>query len=336
MNLGQLKNVNNINNLYIPDFYKDLIETWLNAKKRETQKIKTYVDIRKQIIWGNEEIKLFNKSLIFKAWIDSGISFINDIINENGDIAENVIYEKLINKRNWISEMTSLKQAIPNSWKVLLKSESSRKSKVKTNLSLKLRLAKGTCIKLENITNKIMHKEFVQHKFSNPYVHTYWNSYFNKIIIWENVYNFLHKLDDNRIKQFKFKLIHKIVPSKQIRFVWKISSNPNCNFCNEIENYQHLFIDCNQNNTFWQKITNLLTYCGISNNVKSLNNIIIGYKVDTPEYHDINKIFALIGFSIYKNYTSLVNQELRILTVFPFSVKNFKQVSSTPSTKTNH
>ena len=104
MNLGQLKNVKNINNLYIPDFYKDLIETWLNAKK-----IKTFLDIRKQIIWGNEEIKLFNKSLIFKAWIESGIIFINYIINENGDIAENVIYEKLINKRNWISEITSLK-----------------------------------------------------------------------------------------------------------------------------------------------------------------------------------------------------------------------------------
>ena len=126
----------------------------------------------------------------------------------------------------------------------------SRRSKVKTNLSLKLSSAKGTCLKLENITNKIMYNEFVRHKFSNPYVHTYWNSYFNKKNIWENVYKLLHKLDDNRIKQFKFKLINKIVPSKQVRFVWNISLNPNCNVCNVIETYQHLFIDCKQNNTF--------------------------------------------------------------------------------------
>ena len=141
------------------------------CKKGKPQTIKTYVDIRKQIIWGNEEIKLFNKSLIFKEWIESGIILIDDLINENGDIAENAIYDKLINKRNWISEIISLKQAIPNSWKVILRSEMSRRSKVKTNLSLKLSSAKGTCLKLENITNKIMYNECVRHTFSNPCVH---------------------------------------------------------------------------------------------------------------------------------------------------------------------
>ena len=56
MNLGSLKNIKNLDNLFIPYFYKDLIETWLHAKKGEPQKIKTYEEIRKQVIWGNEDI----------------------------------------------------------------------------------------------------------------------------------------------------------------------------------------------------------------------------------------------------------------------------------------
>ena len=117
------------------------------------------------------------------------------------------------------------------------------------------------------------------------------------------IYLSLYKLDNNRIKQFKFKLIHKVVPSKEIRYTWKISSNPYCDVCNnETESYQHLFINCKILNEFWNKIIELFKLCGISNNIKSLNNIIVGYKIDNPEYQDINKLFALVGFSIYKAY----------------------------------
>ena len=69
---------------------------------------------------------------MFHEWIKSDIIFVNDLINESGEIAQNVIYNKLLNKSNWISEINKLKIAIPSSWKVILKSENSLKSKVKT------------------------------------------------------------------------------------------------------------------------------------------------------------------------------------------------------------
>ena len=105
-----------------------LIDNWLHRKK-ENIKSETFEQIRKQIIWGNHEIKFLNKCFIFKEWIKSGIIFVNDIIDENGNIAEQIIHEKLNNKCNWISELSSLKLAIPNKWKLILKSESARRSK---------------------------------------------------------------------------------------------------------------------------------------------------------------------------------------------------------------
>ena len=133
-------------------------------------------------------------------------------------------------------------------------------------------------------------------------MHTYWDTYFNNIINWENEYNIIHKFNDNRVKQFKLKLIHKIIPSKEVRFTWKIASDQLCNTCQVKENYKHLFIDCKEITIFWQKINEMFTHCGISNNMNTLKHIVIGYKINSPEYFVINEILAIIGFSIYKTY----------------------------------
>jgi hypothetical protein len=37
-------------------------------------------------------------------WINSDLIYINDILNENGEISQNLILDKLKYKNNWISE----------------------------------------------------------------------------------------------------------------------------------------------------------------------------------------------------------------------------------------
>ena len=42
MNLCHIKNIKNIGNLFIPDFYKDLIENWLHSKKNKNIESETF------------------------------------------------------------------------------------------------------------------------------------------------------------------------------------------------------------------------------------------------------------------------------------------------------
>ena len=91
MNLDKLKHIENINTFFIPDFYTDIIQTWLEIKNVNIQPITTFERIRKQVIWGNKEIKYSNKCLVFNEWIKSDILFVNNLINDKGEIAENVI-----------------------------------------------------------------------------------------------------------------------------------------------------------------------------------------------------------------------------------------------------
>ena len=119
---------------------------------------------------------------------------------------------------------------------------------------------------------------------------------------WENIYKFIHKLFDNRFKQFRFKLLHRIIPSKVNLYIWKISTSNLCNVCLVKESYQHQFIDCKTIEDFWSKLIAIFKKCGISTNIKNLKNIVIGYKTNTENYNDINIIFTIVGFSIFKSY----------------------------------
>jgi hypothetical protein len=51
----------------------------------------------------NKFIIFKNKSLMFDNWINSDLIYINDILNENGEISQNLIIDKLKYKNNWMS-----------------------------------------------------------------------------------------------------------------------------------------------------------------------------------------------------------------------------------------
>ena len=67
---------------------------------------------------------------MFDNWINSDLIYFNDILNENGEISQNLILDKLKYKNNWISEFICLKKALPNEWYHTLQAQNSIKSVV--------------------------------------------------------------------------------------------------------------------------------------------------------------------------------------------------------------
>ena len=157
--------------------------------------------------------------------------------------------------------MSKLKLAIPTSWKNVLKSGVSIKTRVNTFLKPTIILANGKEVNLHSTENKQIYNTLIRFKITKPYVHTYWDTLFQQKHNWENIYKSIHNLKDNRIKQFRYKLIHKIIPSKEVRFSWNISSNKTCNICDITETYSHLFIFCKELKNFWDKITEIFKKC---------------------------------------------------------------------------
>ena len=117
----------------------------------------TFYDIRKQVLWGNKYIKRNGKCLIFHNWIESNIIYVNDILSNEGTISEAYILNKLNNKRNWVSEIYSIKQSIPKTWLNILKKEISVKSQVKTTLT------EGPLASIKDMSNKEIKIQFIKH-----------------------------------------------------------------------------------------------------------------------------------------------------------------------------
>jgi hypothetical protein len=104
------------------------LTSWIKTGGGQLSWPLTFSNVRKQILWGNRFITFEKKYIFFKEWINSGIFFINDIIDNNGKITQEFILHKLKNKSNWISEFSILKKAFPKNWIHILKTESSVES----------------------------------------------------------------------------------------------------------------------------------------------------------------------------------------------------------------
>ena len=298
MNLDSLKSLPNIK-YNIPTFYKDVLRYFFELNNLHvTPKPQTFYDIRTQIIWGNRFIKYKGKCLVFNSWINSGLLFINDVIDDNGEIKETVL-NKLVVKTNWISEISKLHLSIPNTWKRTLSSEASSKSYVKTDIRAS---DFGKNCNIGKLNNRELKLKFIANKFESPYMHQFWEKTFKQEIQWYSVYFVIkNTLVDNRVKQLKFKLIHKIVPSNENLYKWKQIETPFCKHCNEIETLEHFFIQCSYITAFWDIIHTLFKQQGICKNI-SMFEVVIGYKTQYRQYQDINIILGQIIYTIYKSY----------------------------------
>ena len=98
-------------------FYRNILEAWIKVGGGSSSLPKSFLNIRNQIIWGNQFIKFNRKCLLFKNWIDVNIVHIDDILNQNGEIVSMAIFDKLTNRQNWISEIHKTKTAIAKQWK---------------------------------------------------------------------------------------------------------------------------------------------------------------------------------------------------------------------------
>ena len=158
----------------------------------------------------------------------------------------------------------------------------------------------GNNVSIINSNNKDIKKLFVTKKFERPFMHSFWDTKFNFNINWKSVYLIINKVYvDNRIKELKHKIIHKIVPTNENLFKWKLIETPYCKHCEEIETLEHFFINCNYIRDFKETIQSLLKELVITKRIGMLN-IVIGYKIQYKEYNDINIILGYITYTIYK------------------------------------
>ena len=298
----------------IPKFYQEVILCW-HEYNRNIKEINNFREIRKEILWGNKHIKFKNKPLLMINWIKAGFIRINDILNDQGEISERFILNKLKSKCNWLVELSTIKSAIPKKWKALLNTENSKKTKIHL---------KNKCFLKEKLTNKTIYKKLLEDRILQNLGFDIWKK---KVSVDSTqIYNSLNLIFrngfPNKLKIFKWKLISYILPNQEQLFRWKISQSPDCPICNKIDNYQHFFLDCRTTLEFWKIVREKFKILHFTRKI-NLKDIVFGYKIGDKEYNDVNAVLTLIAFSIYK-YFYLSDQRKKSVDIYKIFKKEIK------------
>ena len=262
---------------FIYPFYLDILKIWTKNKK-EIAIPKNYRSIRQELIWGNKFIKFNGKCLLYNKWIYDNILYINDIIDENGNVNETIIFEKLSNKSNWMTEIIRLKRAIPKNWLTILKTEQSVKTQVRMKEKILLRNSNIEIMKSKDIYRVITTSDIndLPTGFLR-WIKEFENSQCDiKLMIKQMlIFSFRH-LDDNKLKMFRWKILHYILPNKKLLFQWKIANTPFCNFCKtDEESYLHFFVECRYLAPFWSKIKNLFSKLNLGYHILTFRHLIL-------------------------------------------------------------
>ena len=216
---------------------------------------------------------------MFDNWINSDLIYINDFLNENGEINQNLILDKLKYKNNWISEFICLRKAIPNEWYHTLQAQNAIKSVV--NFQKDKIIVNGKCIDPSQLSNKYFYNEYINVNFLKPIGMNTWLMYLsiNEKPNMSQLYSFIFPfLEENKLKIFRWKLLQYIIPTKKLLMKWRIAINSQCNFCGKDEDYLHYFISCPYLKKIWVKIQQILKKSNIENCV-TLKHIVFGYKI---------------------------------------------------------
>jgi hypothetical protein len=83
-------------------------------------------------------------------------------------------------------------------------------------------------------------------------------------------------MKENKFKVYKWKLIHYILPCKELLFKWHITTNNLCNNCQITENYEHFSFECKRLETFWRIIKNLFSKLKLGEHILTLKNLVTG------------------------------------------------------------
>ena len=119
--------------------------------------------------------------------------------------------------------------------------------------------------------------------------------------MWSKIYE--SRIKNQTVKKmadFHFKLLHRVLPSQENLFHWKISNSNKCRFgCSATENYNHLFITGPQLNDTHLLIEQILKLLGIEVKL-SFKTLIFGYKTAYSAHTQFSRLLTHIFYAIFK------------------------------------
>ena len=207
----------NIENVPIKNkLWRDLLKYFFELKSKTTEPLQG-----DSIIWFNSLLKIEGKPLFYKELHDKGVTYLSDLVNENGRFKTiDEIWGQFncrINCLNYFGQVS------------MIKSKHINFEKKNTN----------PCPLISRIINsKSLSKEIYQQLMPSELDFdiikglSKWRSELETYIDFENVFGNISKITyDYKLQNFQYKLVHRILPTNTFLTKIGIKDSDLCSFC---------------------------------------------------------------------------------------------------------
>ena len=239
------------NTLNLPNFYWQVLKSWIQIRDLN-KPLENALDIRREIIWNNKNIKLRKQPINWPMWKKHNIWTIHDITHENGTfLTGNELNQKYGIKCD-ILKYNALKNVIPPDWRRKLKTLIIPREATNVQEICTININK-TCTPLHMITNKHLYWTLIKEKQTTPIIQLKWEEELGiEESEWTQVFTMSNIIKDTKIKTFQYKILYNLIPCKLYLFRIKKSNTYICDTCNEIDNITHFLYNCKDTFKFWK------------------------------------------------------------------------------------
>ena len=298
----------------LPLFYQNIL-TFFN----ELKNLYSCEGIQDMVLFNNKEILVGGKPVFIKEWFDCNILFIQDLLNSKGQLLS---FREFINKYDCSTNFLQFYQvtsAIPKYLVTKARNTEPPQNGLYTRNNFLFQLDASTQIQLE----KAKTRDF--YCLLNRKTHTVsqtgpmkWNSI---IGLDENAWKIIFTSPKNvckepKLKEFQFKLIHRIVVTKKELHRYGIKADDECLYCGEKDSIDHTFLNCQFVKIF---VNNVIDWFNAANNSKfapTIGEKLFGIISGPYEKEIVKKFNYTLLFMKYYIYTSKMHNQAIHLSVF--------------------
>ena len=299
---------------YLPLFYRNML-TFFD----ELKNLYSYDGMQDMVLFNNKEILVGGKPVFIKEWFDRNILSIQDLLNSNGQLLS---FQEFINKYDCNTNFLQFYQvisAIPKYLVTKARNTEPSENELYTRNNFLFPLDAHTQIQLEKAKTRDFYCLLIRK------IHTVsqtgpmkWDSVTRlDDNAWEKIFTSLKNIcKKTKLKEFQFKLIHRIVVTKKELHRYGIKADDECLYCGEKDSIEHTFLNCQFVKIF---VNSVIDWFNAANNSKfapTIEEKLFGIISGPYEKEILKKFNYTILFMKYYIYTSKMHNQAIHLSVF--------------------
>ena len=252
-------------------------------------KISSGGDVRRVILWNNDDICIDNAAVFHRSLYRGGVSCIDHIAKQSGDFLS---IDELRQKypRVQINPLTyqGLISSIPFAWKQLIKNEEGYEE-VSNDQQIRFCI-KGKQISINQIKARDIYKCFIGK--IKPTAELRWEKEGYRFTDWGEVYDLPYKCTTStRIQSLHFRIVNRYIPTLKFLHIRNVTETPLCPLCSVDESISHFLFHCQDVNPIWSTmLPKLREIFHLNNDFVACKTVLFGY----PKAKPVVNLFILL------------------------------------------